>query len=689
MNRIVRFAIPCLLAWCAPLMGEEALIEEVEVRVRAVDAEYGGFLSGYAVLDEETLARTRAVHPSELFVRVPGIWISRGSGQEHLTALRSGVLTGPGACGSLLYLEDGIPIRPQGFCNVNNLFETTIELAEAVEVLRGPSVAAFRGNPLYGAINSISAEARSNAWVEIETGSDARRGLKGSIGGQAGNHRLGLSGTLVASDGFRDQVGYREQKLKLVDQAHWDTWQSMTTLALTNLDQQTGGYVLGPNAYRDSTLRRGNPNPEAYREARSARLASHWQRPFAGGAELTLAPYARWSHMQFLQHFLPGQPTETNGQTSLGAIAFYTRVRGDFETAIEAQIEWADVWLEQVQDQATRGAAFLVETRPAGRHYDFDVTSLFTSVSARLGYAPSDAVEWQAGLRAERLGYDYSNRWLDGNTRDDGSRCGFGGCLYTRPASRDDSFTNLGAMLGLRMALGTRGQFWLGAGSGFRPPQATELYRLQRGQLVAELDSERRNSLEAGIRLAGEAFDMSASTYVARSTDLIFRDAEGLNVSEGRTKSVGIELETELRTAALGSFEMVGSWARHEYDFNRRIGGGEIIESGNSLDTAPAFMGSARWTLRWRESLVSEMEVVYLGEYWMNAHNTHEYGGHWLVNWRLDWRARRNLLLFARIGNLLDRDYAHRADFAFGNQRYFPGPGRQVFIGARIHREGS
>ena len=40
-------------------------------------------------------------------------------------------------------------------------------------------------------------------------------------------------------------------------------------------------------------------------------------------------------------------------------------------------------------------------------------------------------------LRAERTHYDYDNRMLDGNTRDDGSACGFGGCLYTRPADRD------------------------------------------------------------------------------------------------------------------------------------------------------------------------------------------------------------------------------------------------------------
>ena len=46
--------------------------------------------------------------------------IQRGSGQESLTALRSPVLTGAGACGAVLVLEDGIPIRPVGTCNVND-----------------------------------------------------------------------------------------------------------------------------------------------------------------------------------------------------------------------------------------------------------------------------------------------------------------------------------------------------------------------------------------------------------------------------------------------------------------------------------------------------------------------------------------------------------------------------------------
>ena len=671
----------------ASLLAEEARIEEIKVRVSAAPLESSDFLSGYSRLDQATLDRTRASHPNELFVRIPGLWISRGSGQEHLTALRSGVLTGAGACGSVLLLEDGIPIRPQGFCNVNNLFETTLDLSDAVEVLRGPAVATFRGNPLYGAINALSLEARGAPWLELEAGSEAHRSLKAAGSTEVSNHALRASAKFTASDGFRDSVNHREQKLKLVDGVRMGAWRSMTSLSLTNLDQQTGGYVLGGNAYRHSHLRTTNPNPEAYREAWSARLTSHWQRESNSGGELILAPYARASRMEFLQHFLPGQPTESNGQKSLGAIVGFSRFTSNLEVSLEGQLERADIWLEEVQDAPTRGSPFLVETRPAGRHYDYEVSTLLASLSGRLVRSLSDRLDLQAGMRIERLAYEYDNKWLTGNTRDDGSTCGFGGCLYTRPASRDDDFTDLGGMLGLRFLVNDETEVWLGAGTGFRAPQATELYRLQRGQLLADLESERRNSIELGLAWQPHAFadaSLAASAYAARSSDLIFRDAQGQNVSQGKTESFGIELDAAFNITALGTFELALAWARHQYDFDQAIGGGERIAAGNDVDTAPRFMGSGHWRKAWTSSLTSEVEVVFLGEYWMNAENTHQYAGHRLLNLRLDWQLSPGVQLFARITNLLERDYAHRADFAFGSQRYFPGLPRQAYLGVRI-----
>ena len=66
--------------------------------------------SSYFSISKDDLLRVDPQHPKEIFQRVPGVWISRGSGQEHLTSIRSPVLTGPGACGSFLLLEDGIPV---------------------------------------------------------------------------------------------------------------------------------------------------------------------------------------------------------------------------------------------------------------------------------------------------------------------------------------------------------------------------------------------------------------------------------------------------------------------------------------------------------------------------------------------------------------------------------------------------
>src|SRR5512135_2422250 len=84
-----------------------------------------------------------STHHAEALNRLPGVIIQRGSGQESLTAIRSPVLTGAGSCGAFLLLENGIPIRPVGFCNVNELLEVNTEQASAIEVLRGPGTALY------------------------------------------------------------------------------------------------------------------------------------------------------------------------------------------------------------------------------------------------------------------------------------------------------------------------------------------------------------------------------------------------------------------------------------------------------------------------------------------------------------------------------------------------------------------
>jgi outer membrane receptor for Fe3+-dicitrate len=115
----------------------EALEEVLVLGVSSLQQRLGDSGS-ISVIDAQTIRDVAATHPSEVLNRVPGVWVNRGSGQEHLTAIRSAVYTGSGACGEFALLENGIPLRPQGFCNINNLFELNMEQAHACRSLAWP-----------------------------------------------------------------------------------------------------------------------------------------------------------------------------------------------------------------------------------------------------------------------------------------------------------------------------------------------------------------------------------------------------------------------------------------------------------------------------------------------------------------------------------------------------------------------
>jgi iron complex outermembrane receptor protein len=72
-----------------------------------------------------------------------------------------------------------------------------------------------------------------------------------------------------------------------------------------------------------------------------------------------------------------------------------------------------------------------------------------------------------------------------------------------------------------------------------------------------------------------------------------------------------------------------------------------------------------------------------VGRYFVDAGNANEYPGHDLLNLRVGWSFRDNWSTTLRLNNVTDRAYADRADFAFGNYRYFPGRGRTVFVEVR------
>lgn len=665
-------------------------IEEIVVTATRRPEPSLTLIGNTARIDSQSIELLGATHVSQLGVQATGTWLSRGSEQESLPAIRSPVFTGPGSCGAFLMLEDGIPIRPAGFCNVNELFEIDTEQAAALEVVRGPSNAVYGANALHGTLNFLmpqpggqpglgaNAEIGPHHYTRVQALWDTRAGASPLVAGLTADH-----------DGdFRDSAGYNQAKGFFRLDHPIASGELQFGFSGTVLDQETAGYITGYKAYENKALRTENNTPGAYRDADSERLYMRWT-PAAdhAWAGTDIRAFIRRSGMDFVQHYLPGQPREENGQWSGGLMI--TRQRGSesgrrLTSGLDMEI--ADGYLKEIQT-ADSGVASI----PPGKHYDYEVRSYLLAPFAQVDLPFADVWSLQLGLRTEYMLYTYDNKMIDGNTRDDGTPCTPDPCRFNRPADSSDGFLNVAPNAGVLLRINPELAAYLSLTHGFRPPQAAELYRLQAQQSAADLHSETLDSAELGLHWQTAIARAELATFAMRKRNYIFQDSSRFNVSNGKTRHIGVELQASLRlpSGLYGSF--AGTYAKQTYAFNAQTPGGDPIVSGNDIDTAPRTLASARLGYQ-RGPGHAELEWVEVGSYYLDAGNLTTYSGHNLLNLRGAWQATKNWSVTVRVNNLADKLYAERADFVSfppctpdliptcGTYRYIPGREREVYV---------
>jgi iron complex outermembrane receptor protein len=652
-------------------------IEEIVTVAARAETPLSDVIGSISVVDETALALVSHAHIQQALSRVAGVNLHRGNGQEYLPAVRSPVLTGAGGCGGFLMQEDGIPLRAAGFCNINELFEANTEMAQRIEVLRGTGTVLHGSNAMHGVINVVTPEVSPESYLGLEAGANdyGRLKFKSAI------DNLGIAANFTRDGGYRDDSSFGQQKVSLRHAYKGDDLKIDSGLTVTNLNQETAGFIEGLDAYKDDSKVKLNLNPEAYRDVRSARL---WSRISQSkkNYELVITPYIRYGQMDFLQHFLPGDPLEENGQKSAGVqVGYYRALSQSVNVIAGFDAEITDAYLKQSQDAPTQGSSFLQETIPEGQHYDYQVDATMVAPFISLDWMLSDRMTVTGGLRFESMGYDYDNKMLAGRTKADGTKCGRGGCRYSRPVSGEDDFNNWSSNLGAKFQLSDTHSGFVRLARGFRAPQATELYRLQRAQQITDLDSESMDSIEMGMAGNLSSLRYQVAIYHMEKDNVIFRDSSYFNVSNGNTEHQGIELELDYAINTQWSLGISVTQARHTYLNSVVLG--EVDIRGNDIDTAPRHFGSAR--LAWTPSSdkIVELEWQSMGSYYLNPENLHQYQGHDLVHLRAGWSLSESMRIFANISNLTDEHYAERADYTtFSQERYFPGTPRSVQVGA-------
>ena len=369
---------------------------------------------------------------------------------------------------------------------------------------------------------------------------------------------------------------------------------------------------------------------------------------------------------------------------SIGLLTRYRRAVPDLGTNVSAgvDVEYSPGSRREAGIAVERNGSDFLSFTEADVQYDYGVNFWQASPYAQADIALAEGLQLNAGVRFDNLGYDYENRL---------SELGTGS--HRRPASTAVSFSRLSPKLGAAWELRPNLSVFASYRAAFRAPSESQLFRQGAAESTVDLEPVKANSFEGGVRtLIGGIMTLEATAYSMRLTDDIltfFDPGTGLRLTQnaGATSHRGVEVGVGMAPVPAVRLDASLAYARHRYEQWQARGGLDPVDySGNEMELAPRFFGTARLTLRpdiVRDGTLA-IEVVRLGSYFMDPANTHEYDGHTLLNLQANVPVYAGLDIVARVSNVTGERYAETSSFnAQQGERFRPGAPRQVFVGAQ------
>lgn len=674
----VLILVPFLAAAAASIVAAEEprRLEEITVTGTREGELKSETPASVSVISGETIDSTRPAHPAEIMNRVPGAVVMPTTGEGHITGIRNPFGTDP----LYLYLEDGIPTRSTGFFNHNALYEVNLPQADGIEVIRGPGSSLHGSDAIGGVVNALTRapSAGPETRMSAEVGSFGWRRFLGTTSSTWGETGVRGDLNLTHTDGWRDSTGYDRQSATMrADHVVVGGAVVKTVLSATNVDQETGANSRVNEAdYRDNPTR--NYTPIAFRKVQAVRLSSAYEAETRDSL-ISLTPYLRWNKMELLPSWqLSYDPVVYNtGHASFGVLA---KQRQDFpiwrtRLIVGADLDYSPGYRTEDKLSTTKTGDIYTAYALNGRIYDYSVVFMQASPYMHLETSPIERLRVTAGMRVDLMRYEYDNHLSTLTTTN-----------WRRPEDDNRNYVHPSPHLGATYALPDGFNVFTRYKHSFRVPSESQLFRQGQNNDSVRLSPIKANTYEIGVRRENRVLAGEVALYRTVKTDdiLTSRDETGRTLTNsGTTQHEGIEAALDFRPTPEWRLTATGAYAEHTYrSWSSREGnftGKEMrtapnIVAGAAIGYTPAALPGARLELEW----------VHIGAYQMDDANTHEYGGHHLLNLRGAYALTDSVGLFGRAMNLLDRRWATTAEYTSGREEFVPGLPLTVFGGIEV-----
>ena len=376
--------------------------------------------------------------------------------------------------------------------------------------------------------------------------------------------------------------------------------------------------------------------------------------------------------MSFLMHFLPGQPTEDNQHSSVGMNAHWRYERdGDLQVIAGSAFDYTQGKLHEYQQHQ---ASFAVDKYPIGDHYHYQVEGLNLAAFLAVQWQLNELLSVEISHRYDYQRYDYKNRLTKGSACEANVDC-----RYYRPANSIDKFNSPSSKLSLSYQLDPELVLFSSWGRAFRAPHTSELYRLQHQQ-KADNKTVKTDGVEVGIRGTANDINWQLVSFYMSAYDNIFLNSERQYVNGSDSIHRGLEFDINLYQGQKFSINNQFSYNKHTYANNPALLGNKDNIKGNDIDTAPRKQGRISLKYQLSEHLRFGLSHIMQGGYFLTMDNSTKYRGHQTTHLNVNYMVNHALTMRLNITNLFDKKYANRADYAFGEYRYFPADLRNVSL---------
>lgn len=662
---------------------QEKQLEEVVVSAsRSEQKRFDAAASIDAVQVDPLRAASPLVNLSELLGTAPGIQIRerQNYAQDLQLSVRGFGTRSTFGVRGVRVLVDGIPATmPDG---QGQAATATLTSARRIEILRGP-VAQLYGNAAGGVVQVFTAEPplapqKPTASASLGAGSDGQRQAGFTLAG--GGESLGglLDVSRYETDGYRDHSA--AERTQVNAKVLWQPSSSTKVTGIVNIfDQPLAQDPLGlTRAQFEQNPRQVAPvaltfdTRKTIEQQQAGLLFEH---KFDRSNTINARIYAGTREV-FQTLSFSGAAANSSG----GVIDLDNHYRGaglSWTHATQAggmPLNWTLGMEADDLDQTRRGFVNNNGTPGALRRDERDNANN-VDVFGQVDWTFAEQWKATAGLRSSRVRLSVDDR-------------------YVTSASPDDSgsveYRNTSPVLGLVWYANDNLNFYGNLGRGFETPTLAEsAYRAGATGPNLSLQPSKSRQGEIGMKWRSGTQSVDLAIFTARSRDEIVP----LVTENGRSIFQNIDsverrgFEASWRND-MGRFGTQLSYTLLDARFKQGFAsGGGAVAAGNRLPGAPMHSLFAQVEARPLQGLSTALEMRAESKTHVDDVNSDTAPGYAVFNLLAaqEFRAGATTwMLFGRIDNLFDRDYAGSVIVNDGNRRFYePAPGRRFFVGLR------